>query len=373
MSKDGHLYIDKNTDNCNECGLCIKVCPIINNYSYEAKDKHSKPYAAWANDDKIRLKSASGGIFSALAYRVIEEGGCVFGACMEGLNVKHILIEDKKDIHKIQGSKYRQGDCSEAYQKVKQLLKQKRKVLFSGAGCQMTGLYLFLGEKFDISLLITVDFICSGFPSLLPLKKEINYHRKNITTLTYTNKELGWKQSRSIKLKTIDGNVISNKWREDLISCAFTSALLHRKSCLNCKFAYAKRKSNITVGDFWGDTEYIEEHYKGLSIVIIHDHKGYKILNDSNITFYETTWSKFLPNNYRMIYGKFRIAKLHPYYYLKVYLFKKYDYCNLLKKFQSPWAKIFPGSLFWRLLIYIFYTYPMRKAVRDTIAKNDIQ
>ena len=62
--KEGFLYPVVDTTLCINCGLCEKVCPVIN--QSEAR-KPLKVYAAYNKDVEIRLQSSSGGIFTLLA------------------------------------------------------------------------------------------------------------------------------------------------------------------------------------------------------------------------------------------------------------------------------------------------------------------
>ena len=74
--KEGFLYPQVNTYDCIDCHLCEKVCPVLHS------GKPRKPlnvYAAKNKDEKIRLQSSSGGVFSSLAEAIINAGGVVVG------------------------------------------------------------------------------------------------------------------------------------------------------------------------------------------------------------------------------------------------------------------------------------------------------
>lgn len=157
---DGHIYPFINKNNCIKCGKCSKACPIVNKYNYHSSTK-STLFAAWAENIELRNKSASGGIFAALALYIIQKGGYVSGAVLEANAVVHILTNNVRDISRMQGSKYQQGTLSGIFRRINKLLREKKKVLFSGTGCQIAALYNFLGDEFR-EYLITVDIICGG-------------------------------------------------------------------------------------------------------------------------------------------------------------------------------------------------------------------
>ena len=152
-------YID--TDKCINCGLCEKVCPIINQYNEKVP---TKVYAAINTNEKIRMQSSSGGIFTYIATKVIEEKGVVFGARFDkNWEVKHDFTENIEGLSAFRGSKYMQSRIEDNYLKVEKFLKDGRKVLFSGTPCQIAGLKRYLKKNYEN--LLTIDIICHGVPS----------------------------------------------------------------------------------------------------------------------------------------------------------------------------------------------------------------
>ena len=75
-NEKGFLYPLVNTTQCINCGLCEKVCPIINQ-----SEPHEpiEIFAAKNKDEEIRRQSSSGGVFTMLAEETIKKGGVVFG------------------------------------------------------------------------------------------------------------------------------------------------------------------------------------------------------------------------------------------------------------------------------------------------------
>lgn len=73
MQQDGEGFFYPHVDesSCIQCGKCESVCPVL-----QTKSKANAPsapqempiaYAAYNNDESIRLASSSGGIFTPLA------------------------------------------------------------------------------------------------------------------------------------------------------------------------------------------------------------------------------------------------------------------------------------------------------------------
>ena len=141
LDEEGFLYPIVDTQKCIDCGLCENVCPIIN------RGKSRSPinvFAAKNNNEEIRIKSSSGGIFTLLAEKIIIEGGVVFGAKFDkNWDVKHGYTETIEGLAAFRGSKYVQSQIEDNYQKAEKFLKQGRKVLFSGTPCQIAGLKCF--------------------------------------------------------------------------------------------------------------------------------------------------------------------------------------------------------------------------------------
>lgn len=313
---DGHIYPECDYSKCINCKKCIKVCPILNNYEYTSGTfKQSTPYATWISNDKMRQKSASGGVFAGLAYYFLSIGGCVAGAIIEGVEVKHIIIDKVEDISLLQGSKYQQGNLSGIYNQVLERLKKKQHVLFSGTPCQIVGLYSFLKyNKNLIPLLYTIDIVCGGFPSFLPMKRFLLEHQDIKAIKSFRDKSTGWKSRNYLySLKVINSKDEQVDYgNRNIVISSFNSSLTHRSSCLKCRFALPYRKSDITIMDFWGDTNFLKEHFLGLSVAVIHTNKGKELFNKAKIVSHSIKWKDFLFFNQRMVCGNTYFLYIHP-------------------------------------------------------------
>ena len=159
---EGFLYPTIDYARCVNCGICRNSCPILN--AKQREETVDAAYAAYVNDDNIRLNSSSGGIFSSLAESIIDQHGIVFGAALDKeQHVYHRSINTIEDLQLLQGSKYVQSTIGETYKEVKVYLDNGITVLFTGTACQISGLKHYLHK--DYANLYTVDVLCHGTPS----------------------------------------------------------------------------------------------------------------------------------------------------------------------------------------------------------------
>jgi coenzyme F420-reducing hydrogenase beta subunit len=309
--EDGFLFVNVSSSLCNGCGLCERVCPVIQPNSKKDPNYSSTPWAVWTDNDKLRSKSTSGGAFAELAIRVIKDNGIVIGAATFGKEVKHIVIDREEDLHLLQGSKYLQSNTEGIYEESFQYLIKGRTVLFSGLPCQIAGIKSFVKTRKHNGILITVDLICHGVPSsnLMNLYEE-NLGKKIKTIHSFRDKRFG--TGFCITKEYLDGKIESHSAKEgDFFLISYGKNLCNRMSCYNCQFTPYKRSSDLSLADFWGDSDFPEQHQKGLSLVISNNLIGENLLKQSNLNVKQTTWGKALPGNPRIICGK-SLLQYHP-------------------------------------------------------------
>ncbi len=262
-------------------------------------------YIAQSKDNKLILKSSSGGMFAELAKYVLSQNGIVFGCAMErvenGFDVKHIYIEDEKDLYKLQGSKYVQSNLGDSIKQAKEFLDNGKLVLFSGTPCQIAGLKNFLKQDYDN--LITVDLSCEGTPSLKIFNDYIKYlednvvHSKIVDFKFRSKKYFGWGHSGFVAIYKD-----KDKFKKKLIAkqdssyySNFLKCCILQERCFSCKYTGIDRLSDITIADAWGvQKEYPDilkkkfKTNKGISLVLINSNKGKNYL--------EAVKSKFVIN-----------------------------------------------------------------------------
>lgn len=277
---EGFLYPTVNKNSCAKCGLCENVCPIITPLPLP-EISGSTAFAAVNQNEKTRIESSSGGIFTAIAEEVIAAGGVVFGAKFASdFSVIHSSANDIKGLAEFRGSKYVQSTIGSTYKECKELLDSDKTVLFSGTPCQISGLKAFLGKNYRN--LITVDFICHGVPSPLLWEKYINSKsagNQKISKINFRDKRSGWK-NYSFSIDYSDGSVLTHIFRDNAYMRLFLKNVSLRPSCYDCKFKEISRQSDITLGDFWGIWHELPslDDDLGTSFIIVHTNAGKKII-----------------------------------------------------------------------------------------------
>ena len=114
--KEGFLYPNVDLDSCINCNKCVEVCPILQ--VEPQKEKKQRAFLVQINNDKICKESTSGGGFTAIAQKVIEHGGVVFGAAFdENFDVYHTFVDTEEALFKFRNSKYVQSRMGNSFQK----------------------------------------------------------------------------------------------------------------------------------------------------------------------------------------------------------------------------------------------------------------
>jgi coenzyme F420-reducing hydrogenase beta subunit len=280
---------------CLNCGKCREVCPVLNPFVPDSA-KTPEAYAAYALDDDLRMESSSGGVFSLLAEKIIqEEAGVVFGALFDDdMRVKHDFATSTEGLAKFRGSKYVQSDTGKTYKQAKEFLDDGKTVLYSGTPCQIEGLKRFLGRNYE--KLLTIDLICHGVASPALWAKYVcekcEKNDKKIKTAFFRDKKYGWFSasaaagvSGSMKLTYSDGSQEVTPCLSDSYLYLFLKNAFLRESCYHCKAKKTNRASDITIADFWSVESLCPEMFdgKGTSLVVLHSERGRKLFRDVSL------------------------------------------------------------------------------------------
>lgn len=282
---EGFWYPEVNKDLCTDCGLCEKVCPILQPADRVIRYDEPKVFAAYAKDNEIRTDSTSGGIYSMLAQAMYERNAYIGGAVYnEDHTVSQIIDENPARLPEIRSSKYLQSEASGVYQDIREKLHEGREVFFCGCPCQVQALYKFLGNK-EYDNLITCDFICRGVNSPKVFLKYMDMLERQYgakaTKIKFKAKEWGW-HNFSMRVNFANGKEYCKDRYHDLFFIGYLQAgNFTRPSCYECHFKGFPQKADITLADFWGienlDTSMDQD--RGTSLVMINSDKGARLFD----------------------------------------------------------------------------------------------
>ena len=360
---EGFIYPSINTEECINCGLCEKTCPILNSTSgyeksavvsldkeslthqiVEELDNKPKSLVVYNYDTEVRENSTSGGAISAIANYIISMGGVVVGAEFnQDYEVEHGIATDVEEVSLFRGSKYVQSKLDGIFKKIKEYLDDDKWVLYIGTPCQVAGLKAFLHGK-EYEKLVAVDVFCHGVGSPLYWKEYIrfikNKTKKQIQAIKFREKTYGY-NSACLAIYFSDGSYIKKGHDEDYYWAAFSKCMIFRPSCYECAFKAIKHSySDFSVGDYWR-ADSLPNSFKnanGNSLVIIQSEKGTKILNEINheLEICEVDLEKAL-----LVNGGWQVSKLISSSYMpkeRNEVFKsleKYGFEKTAKRFTS--------------------------------------
>lgn len=237
--------------------------------------------AAQNKNDEERRYSSSGGVFPLIARKIINDGGIVYGVAFnDDFAIEHVGIEKVDSIHRLCGSKYAFSKCN-IFPDIKRNLDDNRLVLFTGTPCQTAALRSYLKRDYDN--LYILDNICHGTPynDLWNGYLKERSNGKRIQSISFRDKSNGWQHYRFV-IKYTDGSEYNVDHDKDLYMRGFIDNLTIREVCFQCPFkGINNRKSDITLGDFWGVWDMTPEMFddKGTSLLFINSQKGEKILS----------------------------------------------------------------------------------------------
>ncbi len=271
-----------NTKKCIECGACSKACPVLHPVGTNSV---MDCYAVWSKDENVVRNSASAGLVTTLSKIIINDGGVVFGTRYDNNCLIFDYAEDIDKLGEFQGSKYIHAHVRDSYRKIKEFLRQNRKVLFVGTPCQTAGLKSFLRK--DYEKLITIDLICHGVP---PQKYLTEYMqgimgKKPYDKILFRGPE-GEKTVAYNKGKT----VYRKDKARDLFYSAYAKSYINRENCYTCPFTSLSRVGDITAGDFWGlnkkDLKEDAANIPYVSLAFVNTKKGHDLLKEAEKELY---------------------------------------------------------------------------------------
>lgn len=305
---EGFWYPEVNKEICNNCGLCEKVCPIINIKELKKNDYPQPAHTIAANNRNMRVRwdSTSGGAYTALAETMLEKGGFISGAIYnDGFTGVHNYVSNKpEDLEKLRSSKYLQSNAEGIYAEIRDLLRKGEKVLACGTPCQMVALRSFLRK--DYENLVIVDFVCRGVNSPRVYRAYLDSLEKKfgskVVYVKAKNKELGWR-NLTRKVTFENGQSYYGVHMEDDFRRGYHTNVFCRPSCYGCQFKGFPRMADITIADYWGIEKVDKslDYNIGTSMILLNSKKGeafFESVSSTNkLEYIETKFESILKGN----------------------------------------------------------------------------
>lgn len=286
--EEGFRYPKVDHAKCVHCNACLRVCPMENPLPFHAEERVA--FGGYAKDAIIRQGSTSGGAFSVISASWCRGEYAIFGAVATGLDVVHECVTDIREIDRFRKSKYLQSRVGDSYCRVREFLREGRRVLFSGTPCQIAGLRTFLGKDADHVNLLAVEVVCEGVPTPHYIRKFAAWlgqrHGGEVIDIDYR-----FKDGRRWDFQVMQASLQSptrgtfklkrDRWFNPFWSI-WLQHLMSRPSCYECPFARPERGADITLGDLWGVHLYCPDLYGrngGSSLVVANTAKGREALD----------------------------------------------------------------------------------------------
>ncbi len=270
-------------DRCTQCGLCDKVCPVINDdfadlanalygqspWSRMTGHYHAV-YAGWTHDQALRHASASGGLLTQvllylLAHNQIDAAVVTCADDTDPLHPKGILARSAEDIVTAKGSKY----CPVPLNRILKTLKTSkdiRRFAYVGLPCHIRGLRRYAETVPGIKdrLAHTFGIICGRtltFKATEHLLETYQIPKSKVRKMTYRGE--GWPGHMLVNDQVVAPlrDYYRRVNRADFIP----------SGCQHCTDAYAEL-ADAAFGDAWLG-QYTSVPNAGTSLVVTR-HQG---------------------------------------------------------------------------------------------------
>lgn len=306
-NNEGFLIPVIEKEKCINCGLCNKKCPFLNIKEDNTNVQLRMWYSCYMKDEKKRQESSSGGIFPLLADWILQSDGYVCGCIWNNeIEAVHVVSNKKEDIDRMKGSKYVQSNLENIVEELKALLKDERKVLFTGTPCQVAAIKNYF---LDEPNLYTMAVICEGVASPKVWREYKNYiEKKNnskIENVKFRCKDIGW-EPPIMKIFFENGKVKSQlTFSANIFGQGFLQGLFYRNSCNNCQYKLENYNADIIVGDLWGASNELLKltNNKGISAVFVNTLKGKELFGKikENMVFELIDFQRVIKENKMII------------------------------------------------------------------------
>lgn len=291
-------------NSCTNCGLCKDVCAFCNDTE---TNYPIKSYAAWSKNEEARIRSTSGGVSFEIGKYFINQGYKFCGVRYnpEQNRTEHYIADTLEELMSSVGSKYQQSYTSEGFRK----LDKCNKYVVVGTPCQIASFRRYI-KRFKIEEnFILVDFFCHGVPSKLLWDKYVKEHGQGlgkIRSVTWRNKEKGWRKSYCITIEGENGTFKSWNGSDDFFAMFLGDACLNAACYDNCKFKYNNSHADIRIGDLWSSR--FQHETKGVCAAVAFSEVGNSALRETDLHLVELPFDE-------VANGQMKRCAVRPWYY----------------------------------------------------------
>lgn len=271
----GFLYPIIDTEKCIECGLYSSACHV----NSETKRAKICAYYGYHKDNDIRMKSSSGGAFTALAQIILKQNGVIYAHILDknNLYLHCVRAESESQLETMRGSKYVESDITGVFRLIKEDL-TVRPVLFCGTPCQCAALRTLFGDNEKLCL---VSFVCHGVGSPTCFQEHFSSicEKKIIIDFNMRDKTYGW-HDNAVKI-VFDGSYKKYLAHYSNDSYYFGFIALNRylrDCCYSCQYT-DNHSSDVIIADYWNivNTNHQDDN-KGYSMVIVNSQLGKRMI-----------------------------------------------------------------------------------------------
>lgn len=284
--KEYNAVIDEKV--CIDCGACHIVCQ---NNKEPVFYKTIYWHQGWSRNR--REYSSSGGAATELITTFMNDGGTVCSCAFRDGKFGFYFAPDEVSVAEYIGSKYVKSSPEGIYKRIKDLLKENKKVLFLGLPCQVAAVKEFVGSRYQDNL-FTVDLICHGSPSPKLLEmflSDYGMHLDELNNITFRKKT---KFGISLGMHQIEPPRV-----QDTYTFAFLNGLDYTENCYQCHYARQERVSDITIGDSWG-SDLTSEENRGISLLLCQTEKGERLVQSANMKLFDVDYDMAVECNHQL-------------------------------------------------------------------------
>ena len=281
---------------CINCSLCVQVCSYMNDDIAVQNNVHDS-YAAWSNDENVRLVCSSGGVGFEFGKEMLSRGYKVVGVRynVKASRAEHYISTTENELEDTIGSKYIQSYTLDAFKSID----LKSKYLIIGTPCQIDSFRRYIRKMKKEDNFVLMDFFCHSVPSMLMWRMYLEKIKDKVGDIEYVSwrnklsgwhdswsmavdsKKKTWHESYNIFIKGGGNEYNSKKSNGDLFYKLFLGDFCSNPACSkNCKFKYDQSSADIRIGDFWGNT--FKDNEDGVSAVVAFTEKGKNLIESSD-------------------------------------------------------------------------------------------